>query len=82
MFILVEKMLSKIWRKNDKYEVCPCNPSPDYKFTKCVRESLVKRVNCSLPWAESMSGKCQFQVNFLRALNNLRFWFLLKDGAI
>ena len=33
-----------------------CNPSPDYKFTPCVKQSLAKIVNCSLPWNERIAG--------------------------
>ena len=57
MYTLGGEILIKYLGKNDKYEACPCNPSPDYKFTKCVRESLVKRINCSLPWTETMPGE-------------------------
>ena len=35
----------------------PCNPDPDFSFTTCVRKSLAKRVNCTLPWARKMPGK-------------------------
>ena len=34
----------------------PCNPSPDYKFTTCVKQSLAKIVNCSLPWNDRIAG--------------------------
>ena len=33
-----------------------CNPSPDYKFTNCVKQSLAKIVNCSLPWNDRIAG--------------------------
>ena len=38
----------------------PCNPSPHYSFTTCIKESLVKIVNCSLPWDPPKLGfsKC------------------------
>ena len=28
----------------------PCNPSTDYSFTACVRNSMSKAVGCRLPW--------------------------------
>ena len=28
----------------------PCNPSPEYSFTTCVRQSLARKCKCSLPW--------------------------------
>ena len=34
----------------------PCNPSPGYKFTLCVKQSLAKIVNCSLPWNKRIAG--------------------------
>ena len=33
-----------------------CNESPDYKFTTCVKQSLAKIVNCSLPWNDRIAG--------------------------
>ena len=38
----------------------PCNPSPDYKFTSCVKQSLAKIVNCSLPWNNKLAGSLLF----------------------
>ena len=34
----------------------PCNPSHDYKFTTCVKQSLAKIVNCTLPWNDKVAG--------------------------
>ena len=40
----------------------PCNPSPKYSFTTCVKQSLARMTNCSLPWDPLDQGfrKCKF----------------------
>ena len=48
--------LEVVQRKNlDRGEV-PCNPSPDYNFTACVKKGLAGIVNCTLPWNEKVKG--------------------------
>ena len=44
-----------------------CNPSPDYKFTACVKQSLAKMVNCSLPWNDRIAGSFCIELNLYSA---------------
>ena len=43
------------WKRLNQPEQ-PCNPSPNYNFTKCVIESKAKQVGCTLPWNKHIPG--------------------------
>ena len=43
------------WERRNRPEL-PCNPSPDYNFTKCVIKSKAKQVGCTLPWNKKIQG--------------------------
>ena len=48
--------LEVVQRQNlDRQEV-PCNSSPNYIFTACVKKGLAGIVNCTLPWNDKMKG--------------------------
>ena len=49
-------ILEMIQIENINRPEVPCNPSPDYKFTACVKESLAKVINCTLPWNGKIPG--------------------------
>ena len=42
-------------------ERTPCNPAKNYSFTSCVKESLVKALDCSLPWEPLGKGNTSSQ---------------------
>ena len=48
--------LEVVQRQNLDREEVPCNPSPDYNFTACVKKGLARIVNCTLPWNDEMKG--------------------------
>ena len=45
-----------IQKQNLNRAEVPCNHSPDYKFTACIKQSLAKMVNCTLPWNDEIRG--------------------------
>ena len=48
-------------KKLNKPEM-PCNPSPRYSFTTCVRQSVATKSNCSLPWDPLDQGNDDMQL--------------------
>ena len=50
--------------KLNEVDVSKCNPNPDYKFTACIKQSLARTVNCSLPWNDRIAGFLPIELNF------------------
>ena len=48
--------LAMVSRENRNRIEMPCNPVPEYSFTNCIKESLAKNMNCSLPWVNINQG--------------------------
>ena len=59
MFIRIVKHIK---RNTDS---SPCNGTPDYSFTDCLREAVETKVGCSLPWnMEKRFGNCTKMVEY------------------
>ena len=43
-------------KQNLNREEVPCNSAPGYKFTACIKKSLARMVNCTLPWNDDIEG--------------------------
>ena len=48
--------LEAVQRHNLDRDGAQCNSSPDYNFTACVKKSLARIVNCTLPWNDKITG--------------------------
>ena len=68
--------LDVVHRQNLNREEVPCNPSPDFNFTTCVKKGLARLVNCTLPWNDNIKG-----ILFLRNSSfPCRFGCLFQHG--
>ena len=70
--------LEVVQRKNLDREEVPCNPSPDYNFTACVKKGLAGIVNCTLPWNDQMKGISFLKKKFVSFPH--RFGCLFQHG--
>lgn len=65
-----------IQKQNLNRAEVPCNHSPGYNFTACIKRSLARMVNCTLPWNDEIRGTEPGEFNrytMLFSLQVLRF---------